>query len=55
MMMRLAIFLAVLGLGLAGDWPGIPTAVWATNLSVVAELAYLARKVEGRGVEPASD
>ena len=42
---RMAVFVAVLAAGLAGEWPGIPTAVWAVNLSVAAELAYLARKV----------
>ncbi len=46
MVLRLVVFLAVLAAGLASDWPGIPTAVWATNLSVAAELVYLARKVE---------
>ncbi len=48
MLWRLTIFIAGLGLGLTYRWPGIPTAVWATNLSIVAELAYLAWKVEGR-------
>lgn len=42
MVVRLTIFIAVLGLGLIYRWPGIPTAVWATNLSVAAELIYLA-------------
>ena len=44
---RLAVFVAVLGLGLGLAWPGIPTAAWAVNLSVMTELAYLAWKVEG--------
>ncbi len=54
MTLRLAVFVAVLALGVALRWPGIPTAVWATNLSIVAELAYLAWKVKGRDVEHAS-
>ncbi len=41
MALRLAVFVAVLALGLGLAWPGIPTAVWAVNLSVLAELAYL--------------
>ncbi len=45
MVVRLAVFVAGLGLGLFYRWPGIPTAVWATNLSLAAELAYLAWKV----------
>ncbi len=53
---RLVVFIAVLGLGLLYHRPGIPTAVWAFNLSVIAELAYLAWKVEGpRAVSLASD
>ncbi len=51
MVVRLAVFVTILAAGLFGDWPGIPTAVWATNLSVVAELAFLAWKVEGRKPE----
>ncbi len=46
MAVRLTIFLAGLGLGLFYRWPGIPTAVWATNISVAAELGYLAWKVK---------
>ncbi len=46
MVVRLAVFVAGLGLGLFYRWPGIPTAVWATNFAVAAELAYLAWKVE---------
>ncbi len=52
MVVRLAVFIAVLGLGLALRWPGIPTAVGAFNLSVVAELAYLAWRVEGGRPRP---
>jgi len=44
---RLAVFIAVLSVGLAFAWPGIPTAAWAVNLSVLMELAYLGWKVEG--------
>ena len=47
MVVRLAIFVAVLGLGLVYRWPGIPTAVWATNLSVAAELVYLVWQSKG--------
>ena len=50
--LRLAVFVAVLGSGLLGDWPGIPTAVWATNVSVAIELIFLAWKVEGSRAEP---
>ncbi len=46
MVVRLAVFVAGLGLGLYYRWPGIPAAVWATNLSVIAELAYLTWKVK---------
>lgn len=48
MVARLAVFVAVLAVGLVQDWPGIPTAVWAFNLSVAAELGYLGWRVRGR-------
>jgi len=51
MALRLGIFVAVLGLGLAFRWPGIPTAAWAVNVSVLAELLCLLwrRLPEARG------
>ena len=45
---RLTVFVSVLGVGLGFAWPGIPTAAWAVNLSVLMELGYLACKVEWR-------
>ena len=51
MVVRLIVFTVALAAGLVGDWPGIPTAVIALNLSVLCELLYLGWKVKGRPVE----
>lgn len=45
MVVRLGVFMAVLGLGIGFSWQGIPTAAWATNLAVGAELVFLAWEV----------
>ncbi len=45
MAVRLAVFVPVLAAGVALGWPGVPAAVWAVNLSVAAELAYVATKL----------
>ncbi|MCB8980119.1 MAG: hypothetical protein H6657_22125 [Ardenticatenaceae bacterium] len=41
MVVNMVIVVVVLVLGLAGQWPGLPTAAMALNLSLLAEIIYL--------------
>lgn len=47
MAIRVVVFAAVLAVGVAGQWPGIPTAAWSINVSVFVEWAFLAWRMRG--------
>jgi O-antigen/teichoic acid export membrane protein len=47
-LVRMGVFLPVLGGGLLFGWPSLVTAAWALDLSVLAELLYLLAVTRGR-------